>query len=48
MIDLYEQWASETLSIANEQRPDEAEWQDAYTEMASELLSLANLSRSGG
>lgn len=43
--DIYEQWASETLSVANQQRAYEADWRDAYEEMASELLSLANLSR---
>ena len=45
MPDLYEQWASETLSIANQQRRNEADWRDAYEEIASELLSLANASR---
>lgn len=40
---LYEEWASESLSYANQQRPDHADWRDAYEEMASELLSLANL-----
>ena len=41
MADLYEQWASETLSMANEQKPHEADWREAYDEIASELLSLA-------
>jgi hypothetical protein len=45
MPDLYEQWAAETLSIANQQLPHEADWRDAYEEIASELLSLANASR---
>lgn len=44
MADLYEQWASETLTSANQQEPDEQDWRDAFEEIASELLALANLS----
>jgi hypothetical protein len=44
MRDIYESWASEELSIANE-RSHVKMWQDAYEEMASELLTLARISR---
>lgn len=46
MADLYEQWASETLTMANEQPvEDRPAWSDGLEEVASELLSLANAAR---
>ena len=45
MKDLYEQWASESLSAAKSQQPHEADWRDGYEEMASELVALANASQ---
>lgn len=48
MADLYEQWASETLTSANQQEAHEADWRDAYEEITSELLSLARVCRKAG
>lgn len=49
MPDLYEQWASETLTTANEQpAEDRPAWSDGLEEVASELLSLANAARRAG
>ena len=45
MTDLYEQWASETLTSANQQEPHEGDWRNAFEEIASEMLSLARASR---
>lgn len=45
MIDLYEEWASESVSCAKRLGPDEADQRDAYEEMASELLALSNVAR---
>lgn len=45
MVDLYEQWAAETLTSANQQEAHEADWRDAFEEIASELLSLARACR---
>lgn len=43
-LDLYEWWAAEAVSYANDaQASGKGDWRDAYEEMASELLSLANL-----
>lgn len=42
MSDFYEEWAAETLTVANSVAPDERE---PYEEAASELLSLARAVR---
>lgn len=42
MSDFYEEWASETLSVANSLAPAD---RDPYEEAASELLSLARAVR---
>lgn len=42
MSDFYEEWAAETLSVANRMDPAD---RDPYEEAASELLSLARAVR---
>jgi hypothetical protein len=42
MSDFYEEWAAETLSVANGVDPAD---RDPYEEAASELLALARLAR---
>lgn len=45
MSDLYEEWAAETVSVANDLEPADRE---PYEEAASELLSLARACREAG
>lgn len=45
MSDFYEEWAAETLSVANGLASSERE---PYEEAASELLSLARACREAG
>ena len=45
MSDFYEEWAAETVSVANGLAPADRE---PYVEAASELLSLARACREAG